>query len=134
MPHTGATLQCASMIRHSMTTAFILLAVTAFAQTANDKQIAGFTTANAAKEHVLEAQLDAKMNRDDLRTWMQRLSARPHHLGSDYDRQNQEFIASLFKSWGYDTHIEEFSVLFPTPKSRVLELIAPEKYTARLAE
>jgi len=37
------------------------------------------------------------MNRDDLRNWMQRLSARPHHLGSDYDRQNQEFILSLYK-------------------------------------
>ncbi len=27
------------------------------------------------------------------------------------------FIASLFKSWGYDTNIEEFGVLFPTPKT-----------------
>src|SRR5205823_3618019 len=103
--------QCASMIRRSLTTAFILLAVSTFAQTTNDKPIAGFTPANAAKEHALEAQFDAKMNRDDLRNWMQRLSARPHHLGSDYDRQNQEFIASLYRSWGYDTHIEEFSVL-----------------------
>jgi len=111
-----------------------LASTTLLAQTTTDKPIAGFTAANAAKEHALEAQLDAKMNRDDLRTWMQRLSARPHHLGSDYDRQNQEFIASLFKSWGYDTHIEEFSVLFPTPKKRVLEMVAPEKYTAKIGE
>ena len=111
-----------------------LASTTLLAQTATDKPIAGFTIANAAKEHALEAQLDSKLNRDDLRTWMQRLSAHPHHLGSDYDRQNQEFIASLFKSWGYDTHIEEFSVLFPTPKKRVLEMIGPEKYTAKIAE
>ena len=122
------------MIRRSLTTAFILLAASTLAQTANDKPIAGFTPADASKEHALEAQFDSKMNRDDLRNWMQRLSAHPHHLGSDYDRQNQEFIASLFRSWGYDTHIEEFSVLFPTPKRRLLELIAPEKYTAKLAE
>ena len=65
---------------------------------------------------------------------MKRLSARPHHLGSAYDKENAEFIASLFKSWGYDTNIEHFDVLFPTPKTRVVELIAPERYTAKLAE
>lgn len=95
-------------------------------------QIHGF--ANPDKEKQLESQFDAKLNKDDLRTWMQRLSAHPHHLGSDYDRQNQEFVASLFKSWGYDTSIETFQVLFPTPKTRVVEMIAPERYTLKLAE
>src|SRR5207245_2804093 len=74
------------------------------------------------------------MNRDDLRNWMQRLAARPHHLGSDYDRQNSEFLPSLFRSGSNDTHIEEFQVLLPTPKKRLVELIAPEKYTAKLFE
>jgi len=122
------------MTRRLIALLTVIAAATLYAQTTTDKPIAGFTPADAAKEHALEAQFDSKMSRDDLRTWLQRLSARPHHLGSDYDRQNQEFIASLYKSWGYDTHIEEFSVLFPTPKKRVLELIAPEKYTAKLAE
>jgi len=40
----------------------------------------------------------------------------------------------LFKEWGYDTHIEEFRVLFPTPKRRLVELIAPEHFTAKLVE
>ncbi len=111
-----------------------LASTTLFAQTTTDKPILGFTASNAAKEHALEAQFDAKLNRDDLRNWMQRLAARPHHLGSDYDRQNTEFIASLFKSFGYDTHVEEFQVLFPTPKKRLVELIAPEKFTAKLFE
>ena len=122
------------MIRRVLPTALVLLTASTFAQQTNDKPILGFTPSNAAKEHALEAQFDAKMNRDDLRNWMQRLAARPHHLGSDYDRQNAEFIASLFRSWGYDTNIEEFQVLFPTPKKRLVELIAPEKYTAKLFE
>src|SRR4029453_10030566 len=63
-----------------------------------------------------------------------RLSARPHHIGSPYGKENAEFIASQFRSWGFDTQIEEFSVLFPTPKSRLLELVSPEKFTAKLAE
>src|SRR5256712_9211840 len=114
-----------------------LLAITAttlFAKTTSDKTIFGFTASSAAKERALEAQFDSKLSRDNLRNWMQRLSARPHHLGSDYDRQNAEFIASLFRSWGYDTAIEEFQVLFPTPRTRVVELIAPEHFTAKLFE
>jgi len=115
--------------------AFVLVLFTPvlFAQTA-DKPMLGFAAANAAKEQALEAQFDAKLNRDELRDWLQRLSARPHHLGSAADKQNAELIASMLKSWGYDTNIEEFTVLFPTPKSRLVELIAPEKYTLKLAE
>jgi N-acetylated-alpha-linked acidic dipeptidase len=113
---------------------FALATTTLFAQSTADKPILGFTPANAAKERALEAQFDSKLNRDNLRNWMQRLSARPHHLGSPYDSQNAEFIASLFKSWGYDTAIEEFQVLFPTPRKRLVELIAPEHFTAKLFE
>src|SRR5437870_4523734 len=121
-------------MKHSLALVTIVFAATLYAQTTSDKPILGFTAASAAKEHALEAQFDAKLNRDDLRNWMQRLSARPHHLGSDYDRQNAEFIASLYRSFGFDTHIEEFQVLFPTPKKRLVELIAPEKFTAKLFE
>ncbi|HET8775257.1 MAG TPA: folate hydrolase, partial [Thermoanaerobaculia bacterium] len=87
-----------------------------------------------AKQRALEQQFDAKLNRDNLRAWMKRMSAHPHHLGSAYGKQNAEFMASLFQSWGYDTAIERFDVLFPTPKTRVVELLAPERYTAKLAE
>src|ERR1043165_7492324 len=105
-----------------------------FAAPNDEKPIFGFTSANAAKEHALEAQFDSHLNRDDLRAWMKRLSARPHHLGSAYDHDNQLFVESLFKSWGYDPHIERFAVRFPTPKTRLVELVAPERYTAKLAE
>src|SRR5689334_16090670 len=84
-----------------------------------------FGFSDSAKQHALEAQFDAKVNRDNMRNWMQRLTSRPHHLGSAYDKDNAEFLASLYKSWGYDTAIERFDVLFPTPKKRVVELIAP---------
>ena len=65
---------------------------------------------------------------------MKRLSARPHHVGSPYDHDNAEFLAGLYRSWGFDTKIEEFSVLFPTPKSRLVEMTAPEKFTLKLNE
>ncbi len=122
------------MNRRVLSLTLVLFTATTFAQTADDKPIFGFTAPNAAKEKALEAQFDAKLNRDNLRNWMQRLSARPHHIGSPYDKDNAEFIASLFKSWGYDTSIEEFQVLFPTPKKRVVEMIAPERFTLKLSE
>src|SRR3954451_5575646 len=113
----------------------VFLAATLFAQTQpSELPMLGFSSASAAKERAIEAQFDSSLNKGDLREWLKRLSAHPHHLGSAYDKQNAEFIASLFKSWGYDTNIEEFQVLFPTPKSRLVELIAPEKYTLKLAE
>jgi N-acetylated-alpha-linked acidic dipeptidase len=69
-----------------------------------------------------------------IREYMQRLSARPHHLGSAYDRDNAEWIMAKWKSWGLDPHIESFDVLFPMPKERAVELIEPTQYTAKLQE
>jgi N-acetylated-alpha-linked acidic dipeptidase len=82
----------------------------------------------------LQKQFDSSLNKNDLETWMKRLSAYPHHLGSAYDRSNAMYIDSLFKSFGFDSHIEKFKVLFPTPKTRILEMTEPEKYEARLFE
>ena len=98
------------------------------------KPLMGFNREGSAKERELESRFDAILNKENLRTWMKRLSARPHNLGSPYDKDNAEFLAGLFRSWGYDTKIEQFKVLFPTPKTRQLELTAPEKFTAKLAE
>ena len=68
------------------------------------------------------------------REYMRRLSARPHHVGSAYDKDNAEWILAKFKEWGLDAHIETFNVLFPTPKERVLEMVAPTQFRAKLEE
>jgi len=62
------------------------------------------------------------------------MSARPHHLGSPYDRDNAEWILARFKEWGWDAHIETYDVLFPTPKERVVEMIAPTALKLKLEE
>ncbi|HEX6158827.1 MAG TPA: M28 family metallopeptidase, partial [Thermoanaerobaculia bacterium] len=87
-----------------------------------------------AKQHALEAQFDAKLNRENLRVWMEKMTARPHHVGSPYDKEVVDYMASLFRSWGYDTKVERFDVLFPTPKTRVLEMIGPERVSLPLDE
>jgi N-acetylated-alpha-linked acidic dipeptidase len=68
------------------------------------------------------------------REYMQRLSARPHHVGSPYDKDNAEWIAAKLKSWGFDAKIETFDVLFPTPKDRLVEMVSPTQFTAKLQE
>ena len=70
----------------------------------------------------------------NMREDMRLLSARPRHVGSPYDKQNAEWILARFKEWGFDAHIETFNVLFPTPKVRLLEMIEPTKFTAKLEE
>lgn len=82
----------------------------------------------------LQKEFDSSLNKNDLKIWMKRLSAYPHHLGSSYNKSNALFIDSLFKSFGFDSQIEEFKVLFPTPKTRLLEMISPQKYKAKLFE
>jgi N-acetylated-alpha-linked acidic dipeptidase len=101
---------------------------------AADKPLLGFTSAGAEREYALEAQYDALLKADNLKEWLAKLAARPHHVGSPYGKANAEFMAGLFKSWGYDTAIEQYDVLFPTPTVRVLELVAPQKVAAKLAE
>lgn len=69
-----------------------------------------------------------------LRLYMKTLSARPHHIGSAYGKENAEWLLARFKEWGWDARIETFHVLFPTPKERILEMLTPKKFVALLTE
>ncbi len=66
--------------------------------------------------------------------YARRMSARPHHLGSPYDKDNAEWILAKFKEFGWDARIETYSVLFPTPRERSVELVAPTSFKAALRE
>ena len=72
---------------------FCLFSSTLFAQTP-EKILMGFGAASSANQKSLEARFDALLKRENLREWMKRLSARPHHVGSPYDRENAEFMAA----------------------------------------
>jgi N-acetylated-alpha-linked acidic dipeptidase len=112
-----------------------LLTFSVLAQTMpSEKTLMGFSPENSAKQKDLEAKFDSYLKAENLRDWMKKLSARPHHVGSPYGKENAEFIAAQFKSWGFDTVIERFDVLFPTPKTRLLRMNSPEKFTAKLEE
>src|SRR6185295_4094521 len=123
--------------RVSLPILLLILAVSAAAEppAPGGAPILGFSAASAAEQHSLEARFDSYLSpAAELRDWLKRLSARPHHVGSPYGKENAEFMAGLFRSWGFQTEIEQFKVLFPTPKTRVLEMVAPTRFTASLSE
>ena len=97
-------------------------------------QLAGFTAQSEPGEANWEQRFKALPDPQRMRANMERLSARPHHVGSPYDKENAEWILAQYKQWGWDAHIEEFQVLFPTPKLRLLQMVAPTKFTAKLEE
>jgi len=94
----------------------------------------GFSAQHSQTERDWEKKFRALPNPQKQRDYMQLLAARPHHVGSAYDKQNAEWILARFKEWGLDAQIESFKVLFPTPKRRVVELTAPTRYVAKLQE
>jgi len=94
----------------------------------------GYSADAAKAEREWEAKFRAIPSPDSLREYMRHLAARPHHVGSPYDKANAEWILAKFKSFGLDAQIETFDVLFPTPKERVVELVAPTKFVAKLQE
>ena len=94
----------------------------------------GFFPQSVQAERDLEARLKTMPDATHMREAMRRLSARPHHVGSPYDKDNAEWILAQFKSYGWDAHIENFDVLFPTPVDRVVELVSPTTFKASLQE
>jgi N-acetylated-alpha-linked acidic dipeptidase len=97
-------------------------------------RLLGYSSQTSEREQGWEQKFRDGIVPDNIRENMRRLSARPHHVGSPYDRDNAEWILSKFKEWGFDARIETFNVLFPTPKERVLELLEPTKFSAKLQE
>lgn len=85
-------------------------------------------------EAAFERNFDALIHPEELRAWMKLLAAEPNHVSSPHDKANADQILAWFKSWGWEAHIETFSVLYPKPIRETLELLGPHKFTATLQE
>lgn len=98
------------------------------------QKMMGFTDDNARRQLDWEKQFDAQLSAKNQDTWMQFLTSHPHHIGSLQGKANAVYMADLFRAWGYQTEIVEYHVLFPTPKTRTLELLGSKPYKAKLEE
>jgi N-acetylated-alpha-linked acidic dipeptidase len=114
----------------------LLVSATGLALTPSpaDTPLRGFFPQSVQAQRDLETRFKAMPDPSRMREAMRVLSARPHHVGSAYDRTNAEWILAQFKSYGWDAHIENFDVLFPTPVERIVEMVSPTQFKASLQE
>ena len=101
---------------------------------AQTKTITGFTERSSEEETKVEQKFDAQLSAQKVGANIKELSAKPHHIGSVGGKAVADAIYNKYKSYGWDVKIETYKVLFPSPKTRVLELTAPTVYKALLKE
>lgn len=118
-------------MKKTLTLGLLALSATTFAQ---QKTLIGFTPASSAKQLAAEKTFDEALSAQRIGQTIKDLSAFPHNVGSPGGKVVADKILAMYKSYGLDAHIETYTVLFPTPKTRVLELTGPTTYTALLKE
>ena len=110
--------------------AFLLAASLLSAQ----NSVRGYAGAELDALRRTEEKLRAVPQPERIRTYMQRMSADPHHAGSPASKRVAEYGLGLFKEFGLDARIENYEALLPYPMQRSLELIEPVQYKAKLQE
>lgn len=113
---------------------FFLLAGVLIFTNAFNQTITGFTPNNSAIQLQTERAFDTMLNASHIGSTIKLLSSKPHNLGSAGSKAVADTILNRYKNFGFDAHIETYTVLFPTPKTRLLEMIAPARYKALLKE
>ncbi|MEO6453936.1 MAG: M28 family peptidase, partial [Ginsengibacter sp.] len=109
---------------------FLYFPVIGFCQ----NKITGFTDESSVNQLQLESKFDQSLSSKEIGEFIKELSSKPHHLGSARGKEIAEYILSKFKDWGWDAKIETYMVLFPVPKTRILEATIPSGYHALLSE
>ena len=100
----------------------------------NGSNLLGYSAESSHVERDWETKFRAIPEATRVHANMKTLAAHPHNVGSAAQRANAEWVLARYKEWGWDAHIEQFDVLYPTPKSMLLEMTGPTKYKARLDE
>ena len=103
------------MHRWRFTSLFLLVALTLSVTRAEEPTLLiGFSSDAARAEREWEGKFRSTPSPDNLRDYMKRLSARPHHVGSPYDKENAEWILCRFKEWGRARRNSQFAHPSPT--------------------
>jgi len=79
------------------------------------------TSAQAQGPDLL-TRFDSQISSKDQTDWLKLLAAEPNQVGSPHDKFVADWIVKQFKSWGWDTKVETFQVLFPTPIAEAVEM------------
>ncbi len=121
------------MNKLSCTSISLFLSLSCLAQS-NSGSIPGYSERNYTAERELEGRFDKNLDAASIGETIKFFSSKPHNLGSAGSKEFAEQIASRLTSYGFETKIETFKVLFPTPVVRIVEMTAPNTYKALLKE
>lgn len=94
----------------------------------------GYSSTDSQPERDWEAKYKSLLSARKIRGYDKYLSAYPHNAGTARDRENANWILGKFKQWGWDAHIETFYVLIPWPTKRLVEMVEPSVFKAKLDE
>ncbi|WP_207632651.1 transferrin receptor-like dimerization domain-containing protein [Foetidibacter luteolus] len=119
------------MMKNALLAAVVLFG---YANLTAQKPITGFTEKSSAEQLQTETKFDQGLSAENIGQTIKTFSARPHHLGSAGSKEYAELAMNRLKSYGFDARVETYTVLFPTPKTRVLEMTGPVAYKALLKE
>ena len=114
-----------------LTPVLLLLSANSFSQSSS---ISGFTSTGAKQQKDIEKQFDNSLSAEHLGNTIKLLSSKPHHLGSPGGQMVADTIMARLKLYGWNVRMDTYTVLFPTPKTRVLEMVSPTVYKAILKE
>lgn len=112
----------------------LVLAWTLRAQAPAIAPIRGFPPDQWKAQHEREEQAKAIPQAERLKIYMERIAAKPHHAGSPGSKAVADYLSAQLTEWGFDTRIETFQALIPYPTTRALEMTAPVRFKAKLAE
>ncbi|MGD8281250.1 MAG: folate hydrolase, partial [Gemmatimonadota bacterium] len=122
------------LLTRSLTLCSAVVALQAAAPRQAGPPMLGFTPESSARQLALEEQFDSYLDAGNLEEWMRFITSKPMYTGSPHNREVADWMVERFRSWGFDVRIDEYQVLFPTPRIRELELVSPTRYTAQLRE
>jgi N-acetylated-alpha-linked acidic dipeptidase len=92
----------------------------------------GFKNSDAQTK--IEKDFDAQLSAKRIGQNIKLLSSVPHHLGTAGGKFVADEIVKVFKESGWDTKIETYQLMFPTPITRVLEMSGATNFKALLKE
>jgi N-acetylated-alpha-linked acidic dipeptidase len=122
------------MIQRISSSLLLIFLLSFIVQAQEPLPIRGFVGASAGAEREVERRFQAVPSPEKLREYMRTITEEPHHAGAPGSRKVAEYVLATFKSWGLNAQIEEFEALMPYPTERVVELVSPERYVAKLRE
>lgn len=93
---------------------------------------------SVARPKLSEAELETKFKNDisanNIGQYIQQLTAFPSPPGSKFSPISAKMTEDMFRSWGWQTHVETYSILYPKPLIRLVELLGSSPFTASLKE